>query len=261
MLPIFAHALLLLPIMKAMKIIISPAKKMKLCEDHDFPLSTPVFMEEHDTLFQVLVSKSYEELFKLYSCSLRTFNPVYEELQRQKAGIFPPVSPALLSYDGIAFRYMAPDVFDDTQWDYICRHLRILSAMYGILKPLDGVVPYRLEMQQKLPFSLYDFWGSKLKEELEDEVIVNLASKEYSRCIGAFQTMITPRFFELENGKRKEKGVYAKMARGAMVRWMAEHQIEDWHDLKDFQELGYHFDPESSDSSTLVFIRKEGSHA
>ncbi len=234
---------------------------MKLCEDHDFPITTPLFMEERNALFDTLAAMSFEQLQDLYKCSKRTLVPVWEEMERQKKGVFPPVSPALLSYSGIAYQSMAPAVFDDAQWDYINKHLRIISAMYGLLRPLDGIVPYRLEMQQRISMQLYEFWGKKIVNALDDEVVINLASKEYSRCVERFQPVITPRFFELENGQRKEKGVYVKIARGTMVRWMAENQIQDPKDLVHFNELGYVYDPETSTETALHFVRKEGYHA
>ncbi len=100
------------------------------------------------------------------------------------------LTPALLSYEGIQYQYMAPGVFEQGQWDYVQEHLRILSGFYGILKPLDGIVPYRLEMQAKVELpsgikSLYDYWGSSICRELaaDETLIVNLASKEYSRAV------------------------------------------------------------------------------
>lgn len=99
------------------------------------------------------------------------------------------LTPAILAYDGIAYKYMAPSVFEDSQFSYIQEHLRMLSAFYGVLKPMDGVRPYRLEMQAKLRVGdykdLYAYWGDNLYKSIVDEshVIINLASKEYSKCI------------------------------------------------------------------------------
>ena len=99
------------------------------------------------------------------------------------------LTPALLSYEGIQYQYMAPNVFSREAWDYVQKNLRILSGLYGVLKPLDGVVPYRLEMQAKVRLggkrNLYDFWGCKLYEQVIDQsrTIINLASKEYSKCV------------------------------------------------------------------------------
>ena len=147
------------------------------------------------------------------------------------------LTPAILSYEGIAYQYMAPSVFQNGEFDYVEKHLRILSAFYGVLKPMDGVTPYRLEMQAKAKVAgsknLYDYWKDLLYKEVVDDshVIINLASKEYSRCIekylGKDDTYITCSFVEPDKGKLVQKGVYAKMARGEMVRFMAMENIEE----------------------------------
>lgn len=250
------------------KIIISPAKKMKVRDDHQFSMSEPRYKNKRDVLFNELACMSKEELQALYNCSTKTLDPVYDELCRQKSGVLPPLTPALLAYDGIAFQYMAPGIFSDGEWTYVNDHLRILSGMYGILCPLDGVVPYRLEMGQKLsvsmPHDLGAYWKETMCEAFKDEVIINLASKEYSSAIPktCIASMIDVRFFEEdETGKRKEKGVYAKMARGSMVRYLAQNGIETPEGMKDFAEMGYAYDEEASTPLCYVFvrsIRKEG---
>jgi hypothetical protein len=130
------------------------------------------------------------------------------------------LTPAILSYEGIAYQYMAPAVFENEQIDYVQEHLRILSAFYGVLKPMDGVTPYRLEMQAKASVAgydnLYDFWGDKLYEAVRDEtgVIVNLASKEYAKCIEKYltpqDTYITCTFGEMSGDRIVTKGTYAR---------------------------------------------------
>ena len=130
------------------------------------------------------------------------------------------LTPAILSYEGIAFQYMAPAVFEYGQFEYIQKHLRILSAFYGSLKPLDGVRPYRLEMQAKVTIgntrNLYDYWGDMLYKSIIDDsqIIINLASKEYSKCIEKYlspkDTYITITFCELSGEKLVTKGTYAK---------------------------------------------------
>lgn len=231
---------------------------MKSVEDHNFSLHTPLFKEKRDQLFQTLSAMSLDQLQALYGSSLNVCLPVYEQLQRQKQGIIPPASPALLSYNGVAFQSMAPDVFTDRQWEYAESHLRILSGMYGVVHPLDGIIPYRLEMAQKMPVSLYEFWGKDLVDALDDPCLINLASKEYAKAITPWQKVIDVRFFEeTSDGSRKEKGVYVKKARGAMVRWMAEHEAQTPEDLHEFDQMGYHFDPQASSDYCLVFVRKE----
>ena len=176
------------------------------------------------------------------------------------------LTPAVLSYEGIAFQYMAPSVFENSQFEYVQNHLRILSAFYGILKPMDGVTPYRLEMQAKVGIgdakNLYEYWHDMLYRSVIDEsrIIINLASKEYSKCIEKYLTpkdkYITISFCEQAGNKLVTKGTYAKMARGEMVRFMAENDIENPDDIKKFDRLGYIFRSDLSSDSKYVFERK-----
>jgi len=161
---------------------------------------------------------------------------------------------------------MAPNVFSYDELEYVKDHLRILSAFYGVLCPTDGVTPYRLEMQAKAKINaskdLYDFWGKDLYDNVIDDsrIIIDLASKEYSKCITKYikptDKLINITFGEMENGKLVTKGVYAKMARGEMVRFMAINKIEDPEDLKAFNSLGYSYIEDLSSTDSFVFERK-----
>jgi len=176
------------------------------------------------------------------------------------------LTPAVLAYEGIAFQYMAPSVFENSQFEYVQNHLRILSAFYGVLKPMDGVTPYRLEMQAKVEIgdakNLYEYWNDMLYRSVIDEsrIIINLASKEYSKCIEKYlkpkDKYITISFCEQAGNKLVTKGTYAKMARGEMVRFMAENDIENPDDIKKFDRLGYIFRSDLSSDSKYVFERK-----
>ena len=162
---------------------------------------------------------------------------------------------------------MAPQVFSDKQWKYVSENLRILSGFYGILKPLDGVIPYRLEMQARLKNTrgkdLYAFWGDRLYRELvrEDKVVLNLASKEYSKAVEEYLEKETEYytcvFGELVQGKLKVKGTQAKMARGEMVRWLAQEQIDNPEKIKDFQGLDFHYQKDLSTPYKLVFLKEK----
>ena len=177
------------------------------------------------------------------------------------------LTPAVLLYEGTAFQYIAPSVFEDSQFEYVQNHLRIISAFYGVLKPRDGVTPYRLEMQAKVGIgetkNLYEYWGDLLYRSVIDNsrVIINLASKEYSKCIEKYLTQqdryITIIFCELSGDKLVTKGTYAKMARGEMVRFMAENCIENPEDIKKFDRLGYSFRSDLSSDVEYVFERKK----
>lgn len=177
------------------------------------------------------------------------------------------LTPAVLAYEGLAYQYMAPAVFEDGHFEYVQEHLRILSAFYGVLRAMDGVVPYRLEMQAKAAIGtakdMYAYWGSRLYEAVRDEsgIIINLASKEYARCIEKYLTVkdtyITIVFCEKAGDKLVTKGTYAKMARGEMVRYMAEHCIENPVEIKHFNRLGYSFRDDLSSDAEYVFERMQ----
>lgn len=224
----------------------------------------PVFLEDTEKLCGKLQSMSYEELKKLWKCNDQIAEQNVERLRYME--LRKNLTPAILAYEGIQYQYMAPGVFTSESLDYVQEHLRILSGFYGIIKPLDGVVPYRLEMQAKLKIEgskdLYAYWGSRLAEQLfaGTDCIVNLASKEYSLCVSkylpAHVRMITCVFGEEKDGKIIEKGTMCKMARGEMVRYMAEHQIEDVEEIKAFDRLDYCYSRERSDETAYVFIKK-----
>ena len=247
-----------------MRIIISPAKKMNVDTD-SFPYrDLPEFLTSTEELCRKMQSMSYEELKKLWKC-----NDQIAQLNVRRLGdmdLRKGLSPAVLAYEGIQYQYMAPGVFTDGEFAYIQEHLRILSGFYGILKPFDGVTPYRLEMQAKLKIGqykdLYAYWGDRLAKALfaETDCILNLASKEYSICISKYLPapvrFITCVFGEEKNGKVIEKGTMCKMARGEMVRFMAQNQIQTPEQIRSFDRLNYRFDGVRSDESTYVFLRK-----
>ena len=247
-----------------MKIILSPAKKMKVDTDSIDTMSSPVFLEKTEEILGWMQGRTEEELKKLWKCNDKITT---ENIERIKTMNFQKqLTPAVLAYEGIAYQYMAPAVFEDRQLAYVQKHLRILSAFYGVLEPMDGVTPYRLEMQAKVGIgdakNLYDYWGERLYRSVIDDsrVIINLASKEYSKCIEKYltpkDTYITVSFCELSGNKLVTKGTYAKMARGEMVRFMAEREIENPEEIRKFDSLGYTFRRDLSSESEYVFERK-----
>ena len=224
----------------------------------------PAFLEQTGELCRELQRKSPEELPKLWKCNdqIATLNVErLRQMDRRRN-----LTPAVLAYEGIQYQYMAPNVFTNREFDYIQEHLRILSGFYGVLRPFDGVTPYRLEMQAKLKIcevkDLYSYWNNKLAECVFEETncILNLASKEYSICVSKYLLpeirFITCVFGEEKDGKIIEKGTMCKMARGEMVRYMAEHQITKPEDIRTFDRLDYAFDPVRSDESTYVFVKR-----
>jgi len=245
-----------------MRIIISPAKKMRVDTDslpwHDLP----AFLPKTEQLACALQSMRREELKMLWKCSDQITDQNVDRLH--DLDLYHRLTPAILAYDGIQYQHMAPGVFSEQEYAYIQEHLRILSGFYGILKPFDGVTPYRLEMQAKLRIKesrdLYSYWGNDLAATLVSETnsILNLASKEYSMCISKFLTVntrfITCIFGQETAGKVVEKGTLCKMARGEMVRFLAENQITNPDDATAFDRLMFRFDPSRSNDNTFVFL-------
>lgn len=245
-----------------MKIIISPAKRMKEDNDYIQPLSTPKFIDKTEKLKGYLQKLDFEQLKKLLCCNDKIAQKSFEEYKNMD--LLKNTTPAILAFDGIQYKYMAPGVFENRWYDYVQKNLFIMSGFYGVLKPFDGVVPYRLEMLARLKTdfckSLYDFWGDSLFKEIthNDDTIVNLSSKEYLKAIKPYFSektkCINCLFGEIKNGKPVEKGVYVKMARGEMVRYMAENNVEDIEEIKRFSALGFSFCESLSDYNNYTFL-------
>lgn len=246
-----------------MKILLSPAKKMKDDLDSIAPAGLPEFIDQAADILEWMKKQSHQELKELWKCNDKIAEQNFERIAHMD--LKRRLTPAVLAYEGIAYQYMAPSVFEDRQYDYVQEHLRILSAFYGVLKPMDGVTPYRLEMQAKAAMDehrdLYELWGSRLYESVRDDsgVIINLASKEYAKCIEKYLTdqdqYLTVTFCEKAGDRLVTKGTYAKMARGDMVRFMAEKNIEEPTKIKKYHRLGYVFREELSTETEYVFER------
>lgn len=245
-----------------MKIIISPAKKMKVDPALISELTQPMYIKEAKQILATMKKHSYAEMKEIWHVNDKLAQENYDRLQHTKLN--QPQTPAILAYSGIQYQYMAPTVFSTTALAYIQQNLRILSGLYGILKPLDGVVPYRLEMHAPLVVkthkNLYDFWQDKLYQglELKNEPVLNLASLEYSKAIKRYlkpnDNLINVVFGQMIDGKVKTKATLAKMARGQMVRFMAENNVQSLSELKQFNELNYSFMPNLSTQDKLVFL-------
>lgn len=250
-----------------MRIIISPAKKMNIDTDTAAYRDLPVYLDKTRELMKYIQTLDYAQCKTIWKCNDKLAELNYRRFQEMD--LEKMLTPAVLSYEGIQYQYLSPKVLDGESLEYLQSHLRILSGFYGILRPFDGVVPYRLEMQARLGSSeldsLYDYWGNTMAEHLfsEDSLILNLASKEYSKCISRYTKgrddidFVTCVFAELVSGKAVEKGTLAKMARGEMVRFLAGNHVEDREEVKRFCGLGYQFCQERSDERTYIFIKKE----
>ena len=247
-----------------MKLIISPAKKMRSDVDTLPWKDMPCFLEKAETLYRKMQSMTKEELKELWRCSDAIAAQNWQRLHT--SDLHTGLTPAILAYEGIQYQYMAPGVMTQRELDYLQDHLCILSGLYGLLRPFDGVIPYRLEMQARLSVckakNLYEYWDRTISDCLwqETSCVVNLASREYSACVSRHPKpgtrLITCVFHTMQNGKMVEKGTLCKMARGEMVRFLAQREAAEPEVLRDFSGLGFSFDSSRSDESTYVFCKE-----
>ncbi len=252
-----------------MRIILSPAKRMIEDTDSLAWRDLPVFLSRTQEILDALRGMDGGALKALWKCN----DAIAAQNEQRVRGmdLHKNLTPAILAYDGIAFKYMAPEVFTNAEYDYVQARLRILSGFYGALRPFDGVTPYRLEMQAKLSVGgakdLYAYWGGDIAANIwqDTDCVVNLASKEYSICVSKYvpkgARMVTCVFGEEMRGKVIEKGTMCKMARGEMVRFMASNGIKKPDDVRAFDGLGYAYSAEHSDENTVVFIRNPARRA
>lgn len=246
-----------------MKIMISPAKKMNIDTDTLEVRQLPRFLEEAKQLRAQIQELDYAQAKALWKCNDKLARLNFQRFAEMD--LEQNLTPAILSYEGLQYQYMAPGVLTQEALEYLQSHLCILSGFYGVLSPFDGVAPYRLEMQAKLSVNgkknLYEFWGSRLYDVVRDGdgIILNLASKEYAQAIEKYimpkDWFVTVEFGEVIGEKVVQKGTLAKMARGEMVRFLAENQIESVEEIKRFTAGRYQYCAERSDEKKMVFIK------
>ena len=246
-----------------MKIIISPAKKMRVDNDTFVPLSKPAFLDKTEKIKEALTKMELPALQKLWECNDEIAELNFKRLRNMNLEC--NLTPAVFAYDGLQYQHIAPNVLDEEALDYLQKNLKILSGFYGILRAFDGVVPYRLEMQARLACdgykNLYAFWNSLLYDELakDDGEVLNLASKEYSKAVEPFVKngvrFVTCVFGTYVKGKLKVKATEAKMARGEMVRLCAENNVQSVDEVKAYNVRGYVFNEELSSENEFVFVK------
>ena len=254
-----------------MKILISPAKSLDF--ESNLPtkiITKPYFVNEANNINSILKKKSPQDIQKLMTISEklaelnweRNQNFSAEETGKQKS------RAAIYAFNGDVYSGLDPYTLPEEKIDKMQSHIRILSGLYGVLRPLDQIQPYRLEMGTRISIgsnnNLYSFWKNKvtnqLKSELEErELILNLASKEYFSVIDTSllsNTIISPDFKDFKNGKLKIISFYAKKARGLMARYLIEENISDLEGIRLFSSEGYRYSEEESKNETSpVFIR------
>lgn len=266
-----------------LQVIISPAKQMRAAQDAFEVLGIPPFVHETARLHRALLDIERNEgsggLQALWNVSdkllgpclntLHEFRPILKNSDLDNPELARHLSPAVMSYHGIQYQSMAPEVMDSAQLAWLQDHLWILSGLYGCVRPFHAVEPYRLEMGTKLAVDdardLYAFWGDKLACAIaptgSNTTVVNLASAEYAKAVlphlAGDATTVTCLFGEgVRNDKPVQRSTASKKARGSMVRWMAENKVEDAAGLTEFN-LGYRYVPALSSPDSLVFISEQ----
>ena len=244
-----------------MKILISPAKTMKGAAPFREPLGEPLFQKEAEFLAGRAEALTFEEARRLWKCSDALAR---ENLARFQAWKESPRSAALFSFDGIQFRHIGAKTLGGKALSYLEGHLLLFSGLYGLLRPLDGIAPYRLDIGDRLAAgeakNLYAFWGRKLYEQIEGHAVLNLASAEYSRAVTPYLAegtrFITVDFLTRKDGALRQQSTYAKMGRGEMVRFLAEREAPCPEEAKSFTALGFSFCSAASSEDHYVFCRE-----
>ncbi|KXZ63911.1 peroxide stress protein YaaA [Acinetobacter venetianus] len=253
--------------------LISPAKTL----DYETALPTDTFtqprlLEQSQQLIDVCRKLSATEIASLMSVSEKIANLNVDRFRDWNADFdFSNARQALFAFKGDVYTGLDAYHLKDQDIDFAQQHLRMLSGLYGLLRPLDLMMPYRLEMGTKLKnargHNLYEFWGNMITDqinqdlaEIDAKVLVNLASDEYYKSVNENKIqaeIIKPVFLDQKNGKYKVISFYAKKARGLMARYLIENQLNQAEQLKAFDSEGYYFDAESSSNKELVFKRDE----
>ena len=250
-----------------MLVVISPAKKLDMSVDVRTPTTVPDFATDAATLAGVARDLSHDELRALMSIS-----PALAELNAKRFADFgkQPIKAAALAFAGDTYQGLEAPTLDDDEMAWAQNHLRILSGLYGVLRPMDAIEPYRLEMGSRLKTdkgrSLYEYWGTRLADALNAQAeatgsraLVNCASQEYFGAVDRSALaipVITPVFKEIKDGRARIVSFFAKKARGAMARHIVQNRLTDLVDLQGFSAGGYRFTAEASDGETIVFTRE-----
>lgn len=254
-----------------MIIVISPAKTLyEKCPVHFEKYTDIDFLPEAEKIVSVLKKKKPAQLSQLMDISPKLAELNFQRNQAWAPDFTPENSwQSVLMFNGDVYQGLKAETFTESEFGIAQQKLRILSGMYGLLKPLDRIQPYRLEMGTNLPVArkkdLYDFWKTKITARLNEEfsqteqkLLINLASNEY---FGAIDTkklkarIITPSFKENKNGKYQMVSFFAKRARGLMSRFIIQNNISDPEEMKAFDWEGYYFNNQLSGENNWVFTR------
>ena len=254
-----------------MLIVISPAKTLDFeNKPSSLHYSTNDFLSEAEKLSKELKNYTADDLIKLMGISSKLAYLNYERFATWKRPFnIENAKQALLAFKGDVYIGLDAETLNEKELLYTQDHLRILSGLYGVLRPLDLIQPYRLEMGTKLNTNsfqgLYKYWGDKLTQNINkaliaqsDDVLINLASNEYFKALNKSKLnakIITPVFKDFKNGEYKTISFYAKKARGLMSRFILKNQLKNPEELKHFETNGYYFSEAESNANQLVFLR------
>lgn len=251
-----------------MKIVISPAKKLDTTGKYpQMSYSKPIFVDKAEKLIKVMRQKSPEEIKKLMKLSDNLAHLNWKRYQNWQKDITGEARPAIFTFNGNVYDGLDVHTLPNEKLDALNKKLRILSGLYGILRPFDMIYPHRLEMGTKLSFdtykNLYGFWRDQVTEYLNKELpdgdfLVNLASQEYFKVIDKQELkapVYEPIFKDYKNGVLKTISIYAKIARGKMTRFIIQNNINTPEELKLFDVDGYRFDDTLSSGNQFVFTR------
>lgn len=256
-----------------MLIVISPAKTL----DYQTPLPSkkftqPEFLQESEKLINVLRPMAPDDLVDLMHVSSKIAELNVSRYLNWEQPFSPTnARPAIFAFKGDVYTGLDVQQYNAEDLSFAQKHLRILSGLYGVLRPLDLMQPYRLEMGIKLKNSrgnnLYDFWGSIASEAIDqalqkqkDKLLINLASNEYFKVLknqSLQAQIITPVFKDFKNGEYKLISFFAKKARGLMASYIIKNRINNIEELTKFSEGGYRFSKKESSDNQLVYLRKQ----
>lgn len=233
-----------------MKILFSSTKTM--VENKKENLSQPFFIKEAEELYKSIKSMKQEEIKSVFRLSDKLLDRFNEMLDCMRFDTY--VTPAIEAFDGLMYKRLDYISLDDKAKKYLEDKLMICSGLYGLLRPNDGIYSYRLDFND-MP-KLYGYWKDKLAKRLGDDVIVDVASAEFTKAIKPYiseNKYYIVSFKSIEGGKIKHKATASKMARGYFVRWLAENNIESIEDIVKFREYGYGYNKEFSSEFNIIF--------
>ena len=249
-----------------MLVVVSPAKKLNMQPDNGVVATEPAFSRNADDLVAVARTLSCADLQSLMGVS-----ETLAQLNVDRFAAFgtQDKKPAALAFAGDTYQGLDAATLTPEDMAWAQTHLRILSGLYGLLRPLDAIEPYRLEMGSRLKTShgasLYDYWGTQISEALNAQALatnanalVNCASQEYFGAVDSSSLtpqVITPVFMEEKNGTAKIVSFFAKKARGAMARYIIQNQAQEPEELRNFSSGGYRYQADQSDAHKMVFLR------